>query len=222
MTQTLANDRLAVDRPWLDAMMEEVSAFGATGEPGALNRMAATTEHGKARDWLCSLMERRGYEVRVDPVGNVFGVLETAGPDAPLVLVGSHLDSQPNGGRFDGAYGVVAALAAIEAVRAHLDARGEAPGCNYAVVDWTNEEGRASSPAFWVRASMRGNSSLISRSPARTATASRWERNWRASAMRAPMLRPGPIATSSSMSKAIRRSSKAGAISARSNAIGAR
>lgn len=148
MTQTLANDRLAVDRPWLDAMMEEVSAFGATGEPGALNRMAATTEHGKARDWLCSLMERRGYEVRVDPVGNVFGVLETAGPDAPLVLVGSHLDSQPNGGRFDGAYGVVAALAAIEAVRAHLDARGEAPGCNFAVVDWTNEEGARFQPSL--------------------------------------------------------------------------
>ncbi|TVQ55009.1 MAG: Zn-dependent hydrolase [Rhodobacteraceae bacterium] len=134
-----------VDAALLDALMTEVSRFGATPE-GGLNRPALTAEHGQARDWLCATLRERGYAVSVDAIGNVFGVLDLAGPDAPLIMSGSHLDSQPMGGRFDGAYGVVAALAAIEAVRARLD-----PGaarCNFAVADWMNEEGARFQPSL--------------------------------------------------------------------------
>jgi N-carbamoyl-L-amino-acid hydrolase len=133
-----------VDAALLDALMTEVSRFGATPE-GGLDRPALTTEHGQARDWLCATLRDRGYAVKVDAIGNVFGVLDLAGPDAPLVMTGSHLDSQPMGGRFDGAYGVVAALAAVEAVRARL---GGAARCNFAVVDWMNEEGARFQPSL--------------------------------------------------------------------------
>ncbi len=139
---------LEVDRARLDRLMDEASAFGATAEPGGLDRMAATTEHGQVRDWFCGFMDAQGYDVRVDAIGNVFGVTGDAGPGAPMVMAGSHFDSQPNGGRFDGAYGVIAAFLAVEAVRARLRASGAVPGCNFAIVDWTNEEGARFQPSL--------------------------------------------------------------------------
>ena len=62
-------------------------------------------------------MRERGLRLTVDAMGNMMGLLDWAGPDAPVVMTGSHLDSQPRGGRFDGAYGVLAACEAVEAVR---------------------------------------------------------------------------------------------------------
>ena len=66
-------------------------------------------------------------------MGNMMGLMDLAGPDAPVVMTGSHLDSQPRGGRFDGAYGVLAACEAVQAVRDHMRASGKAPHCNFAV-----------------------------------------------------------------------------------------
>jgi N-carbamoyl-L-amino-acid hydrolase len=85
--------------------------------------------------------------VCVDAVGNIFGIAELAGPGAPLVLTGSHLDSQPSGGRYDGAYGVLAGLEALLAVRRQAAGTAARPARNIGVVSWTNEEGARFSPS---------------------------------------------------------------------------
>ncbi len=127
----------------LHRMMAEVSAFGAT-PGGGLNRMAATPDEGHARDWLRSWFEAHGLRTLVDPIGNLVGILDLAGDGAPLVLSGSHLDSQPFGGCFDGAYGVVAACQAALAIRA----AGGQPTHNLGIVSWTNEEGARFQPSL--------------------------------------------------------------------------
>nr|WP_088562104.1 Zn-dependent hydrolase [Arboricoccus pini] len=136
-----------IDGERLRRFMDEVSAFGAT-KGGGVDRPAGTREHGRARDWLRGQLEAAGLRVAIDPIGNLFGILEWAGPDAPLILTGSHLDSQPNGGRFDGAYGVVASLEAILALKGHAQAHGLSPRCNLALVDWMNEEGARFQPSL--------------------------------------------------------------------------
>lgn len=136
-----------IDAGLLAELMDKVSEFGATGD-GGVDRPALTDAHKAARDWFAAELRARGYRVLVDPIGNLFGRIDLAGPEAPLVMVGSHLDSQPKGGRFDGAYGVVAALAAIETFRREAAERGEAPRCNYIVADWMNEEGARFQPSL--------------------------------------------------------------------------
>jgi N-carbamoyl-L-amino-acid hydrolase len=136
-----------IDRGLLEALMEQVSRFGDTGD-GGVDRPALSDNHRAARDWLCGELRARGYAVLVDNIGNVFGRLDLAGPDAPLVMLGSHLDSQPLGGRFDGAYGVVVALAAVETWRREVAGNGISPRCNYVIVDWMNEEGARFQPSL--------------------------------------------------------------------------
>ncbi|NEX48653.1 Zn-dependent hydrolase [Pseudotabrizicola algicola] len=142
-TTTLAQ----IDAPLFDRLMEKVSEFGSTGD-GGVDRPALTDAHKAARDWLCAEFRQRGYSVLTDSVGNLFGRLDLAGDDAPLVMVGSHLDSQPKGGRFDGAYGVIAGLVAIESWRAHCARNRITPRCNYVVADWMNEEGARFQPSL--------------------------------------------------------------------------
>ncbi|MCC5967424.1 MAG: Zn-dependent hydrolase [Natronohydrobacter sp.] len=136
-----------IDSGLLLSMLDTISQFGATGD-GGLDRQAGSTDHGHARDWFRECLTQMGYETRVDAIGNVFGLLQWAGPDAPTVLTGSHLDSQPRGGRFDGTYGVLAGLCAIEAVRRHAQETGTAPKVNLGVVDWFNEEGARFQPSL--------------------------------------------------------------------------
>ncbi len=134
--------RPTIDPALLMRLMDEVSQHGATAA-GGVHRPACTPADGAARDWLRAQWEAAGLRVLVDPIGNMFGVLESAGPDASAVMTGSHLDSQPNGGRFDGAYGVVAACAALEAVRQH-----PAPRRNLVLANWTSEEGARFQPSL--------------------------------------------------------------------------
>lgn len=136
-----------IDSRVLLAMIDEISQFGATGD-GGLDRQAGSTEHGQARDWLCAQLQELGYAPQVDGIGNVFGLLEWAGSDAPTVLIGSHLDSQPRGGRFDGTYGVLAAICAVEAVRRNARDKSIAPTVNLCIVDWFNEEGARFQPSL--------------------------------------------------------------------------
>ncbi|MWP39064.1 hydantoinase/carbamoylase family amidase [Rhodobacter sphaeroides] len=141
MSETQSLSR--IDADLLNALMEKVSEFGSTGD-GGIDRPALTDAHRDARDWFRSELEARGYTVLVDEIGNLFGRIDLAGPEAPLVMIGSHLDSQPRGGRFDGAYGVIAALAAIETFRRD----GGTPRCNYVIADWMNEEGARFQPSL--------------------------------------------------------------------------
>jgi beta-ureidopropionase / N-carbamoyl-L-amino-acid hydrolase len=135
-----------IDVAFFKRMMDEVSVFGAT-TAGGLCRLTASPEDGAARDWLAGVLKAAGFRVVVDLVGNMFGVLNIAGPGAPVVLAGSHLDSQPFGGRFDGAYGVVAAVAAATAVREALAGGKRRQVRNVGVVNWTNEEGSRFAPS---------------------------------------------------------------------------
>ena len=137
----------AIDTDLLRHLFGAVSAFGAT-PAGGVHRPAATAADGAARDWLAGWMRAAGLTVKIDPIGNMFGVLEWAVPDAPSIMAGSHIDSQPNGGRYDGAYGVIAACAAVQAVRRAMDAQGGRPLSNLVVANWTNEEGARFQPSL--------------------------------------------------------------------------
>lgn len=139
---------LTVDPDLLSSFMDRISEFGATSD-GGLNREAGTTDHGKARDWFFKELRARGYQVQIDGIGNVFAFLQAKNSKAaPVIMVGSHLDSQPFGGRFDGTYGVVAAFTAVEALRAKADATGVPLTCSFVIVDWMNEEGARFQPSL--------------------------------------------------------------------------
>jgi N-carbamoyl-L-amino-acid hydrolase len=130
----------------LHQLFEDLARFGATAK-GGVHRLCASPEDGAARHHLRGWLEAHGAQVRVDAVGNMFGIFDLAGPEAPLVMAGSHLDSQPHGGRFDGAAGVAAACcAAAELMEARR--RGARFTANMCVVNWTNEEGARFRPSL--------------------------------------------------------------------------
>lgn len=123
-----------------------LSQIGAT-PGGGVDRQAGTEADHAARRWFDEWLRERGFATRLDAIGNQFGLFELV-PDAPWVLVGSHLDSQPLAGRFDGAYGVLAgAWAAARAVEEVHLGRVRATH-NIAVVNWFNEEGCRFSPSM--------------------------------------------------------------------------
>jgi beta-ureidopropionase / N-carbamoyl-L-amino-acid hydrolase len=123
--------------------MGEIGAFaGADGAQG-VNRAALTPLDRKARRLLISWAAPLGLKPSVDPLGNLFLRQDGADPAAAPVLTGSHMDTQPNGGRFDGIYGVVAALEAVQALR---EAGGAPPRRPIEIVAWTNEEGGRFAP----------------------------------------------------------------------------
>jgi len=109
---------------------------------GGVNRQALSKEDIKARRLLLTWARALKLEAEVDPIGNLF--LRRRGSDAGLdpVAAGSHMDSQPRGGRFDGIYGVLAVLEAFEA----LEAAGTTTRRPIELVAWTNEEGGRYAP----------------------------------------------------------------------------
>lgn len=134
---------MKTDYPCPPRFAERFSAFsqiGSTGD-GGVHRMEASAANGEARRQLVSWLKDDGFEVRIDAVGNIFGLLEMAGPDAPWIMAGSHIDSQPQGGCFDGAYGVIAAMEAAKTVRERLATAGTAARANLAIVAFSGEEG---------------------------------------------------------------------------------
>jgi N-carbamoyl-L-amino-acid hydrolase len=126
------NDRLAV-----------MSGYGATPK-GGVNRQALTAEDLQAQLQLIRWGAELGMQPSSDSAGNLFLRCEGSDPSLAPVLSGSHLDSQPTGGKFDGVYGV---LAALEAVNAMQDA-GLNPRRSIEVVSWMNEEGSRFAPGM--------------------------------------------------------------------------
>ncbi len=126
--------RVDGDRLWNSLM--EMARIGATPAGGSA-RLALTDVDREARDLFVAWCREAGCTVRIDRIGNVFA--RRAGADGALapVMTGSHLDTQPLGGRFDGPYGV---LAGLEVIRTLNDA-GIATTAPIDVVDWTDEEG---------------------------------------------------------------------------------
>ncbi len=129
------------ERLW-DRLMV-LSGFGAT-ESGGVNRQALSDEEIAARAQLVRWAEAIGLEPSTDPLANLFLRYRGTNPALPPVLIGSHIDSQPTGGKFDGAFGVLAALEAVEAIIAG----GVRPRRSIEVVSWMNEEGSRFAPGM--------------------------------------------------------------------------
>ena len=128
-------------RLW-DSLME-MAKIGAT-EKGGCRRLALTDLDRQGRDLFRSWCEEIGCVVNVDEMGNMFARREGKNRDLPPVLAGSHLDTQPSGGKFDGVYGVLGALEVLRTLndQEHIT---EAP---LEAVCWTNEEGARFPPAM--------------------------------------------------------------------------
>ncbi len=127
------------DRLWQRHM--DMARLGATAK-GGVNRQALSAEDTAARALLTGWARRRGFSVFGDAIGNLFVVREGRNTTLPPVLCGSHLDTQPTGGKFDGAYGVLAALEVLEA----LDDGAIPTQRSVVAVAWTNEEGNRFQP----------------------------------------------------------------------------
>ena len=124
------------ERLWGELM--ETAAIGGTAK-GGICRLTLTDLDRQVRDWFKARAEALGCRVTVDDMGAMFARRDGTA-DVPPIAIGSHLDTQPTGGKFDGVLGV---LAALEALRTLVEAGYE----TYApieVVNWTNEEGSAS------------------------------------------------------------------------------
>jgi N-carbamoyl-L-amino-acid hydrolase len=140
-----------VDAGRLWARHEALARHGATAA-GGVDRQALSAEEIDARRTLIAMGAALGMAPWTDPAGNLFLRIEGTDPAAAPVLTGSHLDSQPTGGRFDGIYGVLAGLEAVAALRA----AGVAPRRPVEVVSWMNEEGSRFAPGMMGSAAFAG------------------------------------------------------------------
>jgi beta-ureidopropionase / N-carbamoyl-L-amino-acid hydrolase len=127
---------ILVDADRLRADFEALSAIGDTGD-GGVRRTSFSDTHLEARAWFLARAQAAGLETRIDPAGNHSVVLPGSSADCRTLLLGSHLDTVPTGGRYDGALGV---LAALETLRAVKDAGLELP-VGLEAIDFTDEEG---------------------------------------------------------------------------------
>ena len=136
---TIAAAAVNQARQW-DRLME-MARIGAIPNHG-VNRACLTEDDRAARRLLIDWAERIGASVSVDAAANLWLRVEGTDPGTPPVLTGSHMDTQPQGGRFDGIYGVIAGLEAINALH-DAGVRTRHP---IEVVAWTNEEGGRFAP----------------------------------------------------------------------------
>jgi len=145
---------MKIDRKRLGQTMEDLGRVGAT-ERGGLTRLALSDEDKRGRDLLVRWMREAGLRVTVDQMGNIFG--ERPGePGRPPVMMGSHADSVPTGGKYDGQLGVLCALETIRTLNDHR-VRTRHP---VTLVVFTNEEGARFQPAMIASGVMAGKIAL--------------------------------------------------------------
>ncbi|MDR2307918.1 MAG: Zn-dependent hydrolase [Paucimonas sp.] len=128
-------------RLWQSLM--DLARLGATPK-GGVCRLALTDLDRQARDLFVQWCEDAGCDVSIDAVGNLFARRPGRNPKLPPVMTGSHIDTQPTGGKFDGCFGVMAGLEVIRTLN-DLGVETEAP---LEVVVWTNEEGSRFAPCM--------------------------------------------------------------------------
>ena len=134
---------LTIDGERLWATIMDTARIGAT-ERGGIKRLALTDLDREVRDWFMAASRDAGCEVTVDDMGNMFARRPGRDPSLPPVAIGSHLDTQPTGGKYDGVIGV---LAGLEVLRT-LNDLGIETEASIEVVNWTNEEGSRFAPAM--------------------------------------------------------------------------
>ena len=139
--ESVKNLRIDPDRLW-DSLME-MAKIGP-GIAGGNNRQTLTDEDAEGRALFQTWCEKAGMEMAVDTMGNMFATRAGTDPDALPVYVGSHLDTQPTGGKYDGVLGVLGGLEVIRTLN-DLDVTTKHP---IVVVNWTNEEGTRFAPAM--------------------------------------------------------------------------
>ena len=137
----LQNLQIDAQRLW-DSLMA-TARIGATPK-GGICRLTLTDLDRQVRDWFKAQCEALGCTVTIDDMGNMFARRPGRNPALAAIAMGSHLDTQPTGGKFDGVLGV---LAALEALRTLHDA-GYKTNAPIEIVNWTNEEGARFAPAM--------------------------------------------------------------------------
>jgi N-carbamoyl-L-amino-acid hydrolase len=150
MSKAKSNLQIDSARLWND--IHKTAKFGGTPK-GGVRRLTLGAEDKQVRDWFRAACEAAGCEVRVDALGTMFALRPGRDMSKAPIGIGSHLDTQPTGGKYDGILGT---LAALEVVRAMNDAgiETEAPIC---VCNWTNEEGSRYAPAMMASAAYAGD-----------------------------------------------------------------
>ncbi|WP_324728945.1 M20 family metallo-hydrolase [Pseudomonas chlororaphis] len=133
--------RVNGERLWASLM--EMAQIGATAK-GGVTRLALSDEDRRGRDLFVAWAEAAGCTIRIDAMGNIFARRAGRNDELAPVLTGSHGDSQPAGGKFDGIYGVLAGLEVLRTLN-DLGIETERP---IEVVNWTNEEGSRFAPAM--------------------------------------------------------------------------
>ena len=144
-----SNLQIDSGRLWRD--IHDTAKFGGTPK-GGVKRLTLSAEDKQVRDWFRAACEQAGCEIHVDTLGTMFATRPGRDNSKLPVGLGSHLDTQPTGGKYDGVLGT---LAALEVIRTLNDAgiETDAPLC---VVNWTNEEGSRFAPATMASAAYAG------------------------------------------------------------------
>lgn len=141
MDARLENLTIDSERLW-DTLME-TAEFGRTPK-GGIKRLTLTDLDKQVRDWFAKACEEAGCTVHVDQMGNQYAIRPGKDNSLPPIACGSHLDTQPTGGKYDGVLGV---LSGLEVIRTLNDA-GYETDAPIMVVNWTNEEGSRFAPAM--------------------------------------------------------------------------
>jgi len=120
----------------VNSLHSDACQWGATPD-GGMNRVALNADDKHARDWFVQCTRRMGCTTKIDTMGNIFAIRPGKNNTLPPIAIGSHLDTQPTGGKYDGILGVVCGMEVLSVLHEH-DVETFAP---LAVVNWTNEEG---------------------------------------------------------------------------------
>ncbi len=139
--------KLTINAKRLEERLERLSEIGRIGETGVC-RLALSKEDREAVELVKGWFEEAGLKARIDAFGNLIGRMEGRQPDAPILMLGSHIDSQPYGGRFDGTVGVLGALEVVQT----LAEQGVVPEMPIEAAAFCDEEGcRFNKGLFGVR-----------------------------------------------------------------------
>jgi beta-ureidopropionase / N-carbamoyl-L-amino-acid hydrolase len=139
----MKNDQLRINGKRLQDSLEQMAKIGATPN-GGVQRLTLSDEDKKARDLFVKWLKKLNLEIVIDELGNIFGTRKGIDNTLAPVMSGSHIDSQPKGGRFDGILGVMGALEVMRTLTEN-NIETQHP---ITIVVWTNEEGTRFAPAM--------------------------------------------------------------------------